>query len=79
MAAKMKIPEHKLPHNIVGIYGNCSSASIPLDIAQNCGAQLMRDTRRVCLAGFGVGLTWSSMVMDLGPLVTCKIIDYENA
>ena len=77
LAAKMKIPPEKLPSNIVGIYGNCSSASIPLDLAHNCGERLLRETCRVCFSGFGVGLTWSSMVMDVGPLAACKIIEYE--
>jgi len=78
MAAKMRIPENKLPNNIVGVYGNCSSASIPLNIAHNFGERLLRGTCRVCLSGFGVGLTWSSMVADLGPLATCRIIEYQS-
>jgi 3-oxoacyl-[acyl-carrier-protein] synthase-3 len=77
MADKMKIPQAKLPNNIVGIYGNCSSVTIPLNIAHNCGEQLRRESRRVCLSGFGVGLTWISAVMDLGPLEVCKIVEYE--
>jgi 3-oxoacyl-[acyl-carrier-protein] synthase III len=77
MADKLRIPQDKLPNNIVGIYGNCSSASIPLDMAHNCGERLQRERCRVCLSGFGVGLTWSSMVMDLGPLAACKVVDYE--
>jgi 3-oxoacyl-[acyl-carrier-protein] synthase-3 len=79
MADKMKIPHAKLPNNIVGLYGNASSVSIPLVMAHNCGELLQRETSRVCLSGFGVGLTWSSMVMDLGPLAVCKVVDYEAA
>lgn len=75
MADKMKIPQSKLPNNIVGIFGNCSASCIPLDIAVNC-PEIAQQPRRVCLSGFGVGLTWMSMVMDLGPLDVCSIIDY---
>ena len=78
MADKMKIPQEKLPNNIVSLFGNCSSVTIPLNIAFNCGEQLQRETRRVCFSGFGVGLTWISMVMDLGPLKVCKVVDYES-
>jgi 3-oxoacyl-[acyl-carrier-protein] synthase-3 len=39
---------------------------------------LLRGSRRVCLSGFGVGLSWISMVMNLGPLDVCKIVDYES-
>jgi len=77
MAEKMKIAPAKMPNNIVTLYGNSSSATIPLNMAQNCGEQLQRGSLRVCVSGFGVGLTWISMVMDLGPLAVCKIVDYE--
>jgi len=79
LANKMKIPQAKVASNIVGIYGNCSSVSIPLDITHNYHERLQRETCRVCLSGFGIGLTWSSMVMELGPLAVCKVIDYDAA
>lgn len=78
MGNKMKIPPEKLPSNIVGVFGNVSSATIPLDIAFNCGATLLKGALRVCLSGFGVGLTWSSMVMNLGPLTECSVIEYSD-
>lgn len=78
MADKMKIPQFKLPNNIVSLYGNCSSVTIPMNITHNCGERLRQETLRVCFSGFGVGLTWISMVMDLGPLDVCKIVDYES-
>ena len=77
LGAKMKIPEAKLASNIVGTYGNCSSVSIPLDMAHNYRERLENGTCHVCLSGFGIGLTWSSMVMDLGPLAVCKIVEYQ--
>jgi len=58
MAEKMKIAPAKMPNNIVTLYGNSSSATIPLNMAQNCGEQLQRGSLRVCVSGFGVGLTW---------------------
>ena len=78
MADKMNIPREKLPSNIVGIYGNSASASIPLNIAHNVGKRLLKEKIRACLAGFGVGLVWSSMVMDLGPLQFCEIHEYPT-
>jgi 3-oxoacyl-[acyl-carrier-protein] synthase-3 len=77
MADKMKIPQAKLPNNIVSLYGNCSSVTIPLNISHNFREQLQQATHRVCFSGFGVGLTWLSMVMDLGPLTVSKVLDYE--
>ena len=79
MTQKMKIPPAKVPNNVVSLYGNCSSTTIPLNIALNCREPMLAETRRVCLSGFGVGLTWISAVMDLGPLDFCKIVDYKPA
>jgi 3-oxoacyl-[acyl-carrier-protein] synthase-3 len=77
MADKMKIPQSKMPNNVVSIYGNCSSVTIPINIALNCGDKVRQGSPRICFSGFGVGLTWVSMVMNLGPMETCKIVDYE--
>jgi 3-oxoacyl-[acyl-carrier-protein] synthase-3 len=79
MSQKMKIPPEKTPNNVVSLYGNCSSATIPLNITLNCSELLRSGTRRVCLSGFGVGLTWISAIMDLGPLNVCKLVDYKPA
>jgi 3-oxoacyl-[acyl-carrier-protein] synthase-3 len=77
IADKMRIPQAKLPTNIGGIYGNVSSVTIPLNIAHNYAEQFRRNAHRVCLSGFGVGLTWISAVMDLGPLDVCELVEYE--
>ncbi len=77
MAQKMKIPPEKIPNNVVSLYGNCSSTTIPLNITLNAAELMLAGSRRVCLSGFGVGLTWISAVMDLGPLNYCKLVDYE--
>ncbi|HEX7139373.1 MAG TPA: ketoacyl-ACP synthase III [Vicinamibacterales bacterium] len=73
---KMKIPREKLPRNIVGIYGNCSSVSIPLNLAHNYHDRLSNESLKICFSGFGVGLTWASMVMPVGPMETCQVIEY---
>lgn len=78
MAGKLKVPSAKLPNNIVSLFGNCSSVALPLNIVFNC-PQIVNQKMRVCLSAFGVGLTWISMVMDLGPLDLAKVVDYEAA
>ncbi|HLX94883.1 MAG TPA: ketoacyl-ACP synthase III [Verrucomicrobiae bacterium] len=77
MAAKMKIPPAKMPNNIVTLYGNSSSTTIPLVISHNYPAEFLRAQHRVCVSGFGVGLAWLTMVMTLGPLTTCRLVEYE--
>jgi 3-oxoacyl-[acyl-carrier-protein] synthase-3 len=75
LADKMKVPYAKMPMNVVEHFGNSSGVTIPIAIAFNLGTRLQTETFRVCLAGFGVGLTWSSMLMPLGDLKFCELID----
>jgi 3-oxoacyl-[acyl-carrier-protein] synthase-3 len=77
MTAKMKIDPAKLPTNIVGIYGNTSSVTIPQNMAHNFGMQLEQGSHRVLMSAFGTGLTWTTLTMNVGPLGACKIIEYE--
>ena len=76
LADAMKVPYEKMPSNIVEYYGNSSGVSIPMAIAHNLRERLTSGTINACLAGFGVGLTWSSMLMRLGPLDFCELIDF---
>ena len=58
-------------------YGNQSSASIP---SAMCGElqDVLRgaDTQRVLLSGFGVGLSWASVILDIDELAICEIIEF---
>lgn len=75
LAQKLGVPEEKMPSNIVEIYGNSSSATIPLAICHNIRHLLSKEKFQVCMSGFGVGLSWGTMVMILGPLEFCDIIE----
>jgi 3-oxoacyl-[acyl-carrier-protein] synthase-3 len=75
LADKMKVPYAKMPMNVVEHFGNSSGVTIPMAIAFNLGTRLTKERFRVCLAGFGVGLTWSSMLMPLGGLSFCELIN----
>jgi 3-oxoacyl-[acyl-carrier-protein] synthase-3 len=37
----------------------------------------MHEQFKVCLAGYGVGLTWSAMLLDLGKVKFNTIIEYK--
>ncbi|MGA8891049.1 MAG: ketoacyl-ACP synthase III [Anaeromyxobacteraceae bacterium] len=78
LADKMKVPHEKMPSNIVEHFGNSSGVTIPLAIVFNLREKLLSDSIRACLAGFGVGLTWSSMLLRLGPMNFCDMIDFEG-
>jgi 3-oxoacyl-[acyl-carrier-protein] synthase-3 len=76
LANAIKVPLERVPSNIVEHFGNASGVTVPTNIAFNLGAKLLDTAYQVCLAGFGVGLTWSSMILKLGDLDFCRMIDY---
>ncbi len=75
---KIGVSPEKLPSNIVENFGNASSVTIPLNITFNLGQKLKDQSYAVCLAGFGSGLTWSSMFLRMGELDFCKIVEFVN-
>jgi len=77
LADKMEIPYEKMPNNIVENFGNASSVTIPTAITYNLGEKLMSDSFLICLAGYGVGLSWAAMLISLKELDFCKIINYK--
>lgn len=76
LADKLGIPHEKMPANIVENFGNASGVTVPTCISYNLGDQLVEGKKKLCMAGFGVGLTWSSIMMEMGNLSFNKIIDY---
>ena len=76
LADKMKVPHAKMPNNVVENYGNSSGATIPTAIILNLAERLKSGDCQAVLAGFGGGLTWAAMLMRLGPLAFCEMVDY---
>lgn len=76
LADKLEIPYEKMPDNIVENFGNASGVTVPTCISYNLGDTLVSEKKRLCLAGFGVGLTWSSIMMEMGKMDFNKIIEF---
>lgn len=76
LAEAIGIPFEKCPSNIVTNFGNASGVTIPMNISFNLGKRLTREHFCVCLSGFGVGLTWGAMVLRLGCMDFCELIDF---
>ena len=49
----------------IGEYGNTSAASIPIALDELMDAGRLKAGTRLVLAGFGAGLTWSAVYMEL--------------
>jgi len=76
LADKLGVEYKKVPMDVVERFGNSSGATIPTVLATNLKDQLLSERGLYCLAGFGVGLTWASMLISLGPLQFCEQINY---
>ena len=74
LTKKAKLPVERVPINI-DRYGNCSSASIPLLITSEMAETLRTKTQRIALFGFGVGYSWGSASLSIGPLACIETIE----
>ena len=74
LADKLNIPHHKMPMNVVENFGNSSGSTIPVNITYNIKEEMLHTTKKCCLAGFGAGMSWGAMVMDLGNMDFCEMI-----
>jgi 3-oxoacyl-[acyl-carrier-protein] synthase-3 len=64
VAKTLKIPSEKIPNNIQK-YGNCSSASIPMLLAENVENGRIKKGDLVTMTAFGSGFTWGSCVFQM--------------
>lgn len=77
LAQKVGIPFEKLPMNLVENYGNPSGASIPLVALHNFREELKQGEYNCCLSAFGSGLAWGTIIMQLGNLAHCGMIESD--
>ena len=77
LAEKAGIPENKLPMNLVENFGNPSGASIPLTAIYNIKDEMLKKHLHCCLSAFGSGLAWGLIIMDIGPLEHCELIESD--
>jgi 3-oxoacyl-[acyl-carrier-protein] synthase-3 len=76
VADKIGVSREKMPANIVENFGNSSGVTIPIVTWFNVSDKIIEERLRICFSGFGVGLTWASLLMDIGPLSFCEMIEY---
>ena len=72
---KLKVLEkEKVPYSI-DLFGNTSSASIPLTIVTKLKNELEHQHKKTLLSGFGVGFSWGSCIIDLDKIICCDLIE----
>ena len=78
LADHLKIPYDKMPYNIVELFGNSCGPTLAVNLTFNLREQLLSESSLICMAGFGAGLSWTSLLMEMGNLEFCEAIDYIN-
>lgn len=77
IAKKLKFPDEKVPSSMWE-FGNTSSASIPLTIATQIRDQCRNGHVKLLCCGFGVGLSWGTVALDVDHLVIPDLIEVED-
>ncbi|WP_289054509.1 ketoacyl-ACP synthase III [Carboxylicivirga marina] len=76
LADRIGVSYNRLPHNVVERFGNANSITVPTVITYNLGEKAEHEEYLLCMAGFGVGLTWCSMLLKIENLDFCRMIEY---
>ncbi len=74
---KLRIPPEKCPYSI-DVFGNTSSASIPLTMCHTIGNNDAQKTQNVVLSGFGIGLSWASARINLKDTLVLPVLEYHE-
>lgn len=74
---QLKLSPVKVPLSLKE-YGNTSSASIPLTMVTQIREELEAGTSRLLLSGFGVGLSWGSVLLETDHLQCPVILVHPN-
>jgi len=75
IAKKFKITPEKLLYSLHK-YGNTSSVSIPLTIADWFPFGIRQGKTKILLTGFGVGLSWGTVITDLKDCFNCGVGEF---
>lgn len=78
VARRLRVPPGRAPDQTFEKFGNTSGVSIPLTIVDALARPLRSGPQRLLLGGFGVGLSWASAIVTMGPLACCELGDFPN-
>ncbi|MFD0765443.1 3-oxoacyl-ACP synthase III family protein [Mucilaginibacter lutimaris] len=72
---KLQLPENKVPLSLKN-FGNTSSATIPLTMVTETADSLRNGENEIIACGFGVGLSWASLICKTNRLVISDLVIY---
>ncbi len=76
LAKKLRIPMEKVPLSI-DRYGNTSGESIPITLVDALGNEESHETIKLLLCGFGIGLSWGGVYLEMDRSICLPMI-YTN-
>lgn len=74
LAIAIGVPFNKVPMDITEKYGNSDSGTIPVAMTKDVAEDLLSKDNLCCLSGFGGGLTWCTIVMNIGRMEFCESV-----
>lgn len=78
LAQHFEIAPEQMPKDVVKYYGNSNGATIPVCIAHNASRQMLDDKTYKCVfSGFGAGLSYAALLMDVGKMDFCEMVVSE--
>ncbi len=78
LARQLGIDVEKMPMDTLSKYGNQCGASIPCVISDNLKSEVSSGKHQVLMAGFGVGLSWISAILNLDNIYCSKLNEYNK-
>ena len=73
IARQLEIDENKMPVETLSKYGNQCGASIPCTISDQLNDKIQG--KKILMAGFGVGLSWASAIVNFEKNMYCSTIN----
>lgn len=70
---KLKLPPEKVPYSITK-FGNTSCTTLPLTMVSELSNKLQNNQLSLVLSGFGVGLSWGSVLIQTNKIVCPPLI-----
>lgn len=76
VAKKLKLEAHQVPYSLKD-FGNTSSATIPITMVTQLKDTLRNNVQTLVLSGFGVGLSWGSVLLKTDNIVCSDLIEID--
>lgn len=75
LAEKLGVSQDRMPIDLVPNFGNSSGVSIPAVLCTSFDEAYFEELRLMCFAGFGVGLTWGSLLVPMNNLSFARTLE----